>query len=95
MIPRSVGGISLRPKNNRGPYYFMSLKTGIIIHAGQWTVPNVTKLVIDKVEKLATDDGIYKMVYGEMIFEWDTGDQILLQPDYEDTTPPFNYTNNE
>ena len=35
MMPRSVGGITIRPKNYRGSYYLMSLKTGRIFHARQ------------------------------------------------------------
>ena len=49
MMPRSIGGIALRPKNDRGSYYFMSLETGIRIHARQWTVLHSTELVIGKV----------------------------------------------
>ena len=43
MTPRSIGGIALTPKNDRGSYYFMSLEVGKIIHARKWTFLNVTK----------------------------------------------------
>ena len=51
----------------------MPLKTGRRIHAGQWIVLIFTKLVIDRVEKPATDEGIDKLVDIEMIFEWEPG----------------------
>ena len=53
MTPRSVVGIALRPKKDRGSYYFISLETGRIIHARQWTVLHATELVIYRVEQLA------------------------------------------
>ena len=85
MTPRSVGGIEPRPKNYRGLYYFMSLKTGRRIHDRQWIVIHVTVSVIYRVEKLAADEGIN--VDGEILFEWDPGKPILLQPYYKEVTP--------
>ena len=55
MTPRSLGGIALRPKNDRGSYYFMSLDTGRRIHARQWTILQITESVIGKVYQLATN----------------------------------------
>ena len=55
MTPRSVGGIIIKPKNARGSCYFMSLKTGRIIHVRQWNVLHVTGSVIGRVEQLAVD----------------------------------------
>ena len=43
MTPRNVVSIALRHKNDRVSYYFMSLETGRIIHARQWTVLYVTE----------------------------------------------------
>ena len=73
----------------------MSLKTVIRIHARQWTVLNVTELIIYRVEKLADDKGISEMVDGEMLFEWDPREPILLLPDYEEVAPPLYHTVNE
>jgi hypothetical protein len=39
---RSVAAIALRPRNNRGSYYFMSLRTGKRIHAKKWIELPVT-----------------------------------------------------
>ena len=88
MTPRSVGGIVLIPKNNRGRFYFYVTKTGIRIHARKWTVLHDTESVIDRVEKLASDKGINEMVNGDMLFEWNPGYPILLQPNYEEVIPP-------
>ena len=52
MTPRILGGIALRPKNDRGSYYFMSLDTGRRIHARQWTILHITKSVIWRVYQL-------------------------------------------
>ena len=35
------------------------------------------------------------MVDGDILFEWNTGDPILLQPDYKQMIPPSNQTTNE
>jgi hypothetical protein len=58
MKSRSVGGIALRPKNDRGSYYFMSLRTGRRIHATRWTELPITDEVIQRVDDLASNDGI-------------------------------------
>ena len=47
----------------------MSLKTGISVHARQWTVLNITKLVIGTAYSLAADEGIDEMVDGKILFE--------------------------
>ena len=46
MTPMSVVGIALRPKNDRGSYYFISLNAGRRIHVRQWTVLHTTESVI-------------------------------------------------
>ena len=58
MVPRSVGGLELRSKNDRGFYYFVSLKIGRKIHVRKWTVLQVTESVIDRVEQLAANEGM-------------------------------------
>ena len=70
MMPRSMGGIKLISKNERGSYYFMSIDTGRIIHVRQWTVLHITESVIGMVEQLSADMGINEMLDGEMLFEW-------------------------
>ena len=73
----------------------MPLKTGIRIHARQWTVLNFTYLIIDRLQKIAADKGIGEMVDGEMLFEWDPGEPILLQTDYQEVAPPLHHTVNK
>jgi len=51
--PRAARAIALRPSNNQGGYYFMSLKTGKRIHGFQWTRLATTQSVIDRVHELA------------------------------------------
>ena len=95
MNPRSMGGISLINKNDRGSYYFMLLETGIIIHARQWTVLHATESVIGRVNQLAADEGINKIVDEDILFQWNPGDPIILQPNYEEVISPLNHTINE
>ena len=35
------------------------------------------------------------MLDGEILFEWNPGNRILLQPDYKEVLPPSNHTTNE
>ena len=44
-----MGGIAIRPENYRGSYYFISLETGIRIHARKWTFLHITESVINRV----------------------------------------------
>lgn len=83
LTSRSVGAIALRPKNNRGSYYFMNLSTGRRIHANQWTELPITKEVINRVEELADPDGIEDMINGEPLFEWEPGRTILHENEQE------------
>ena len=88
MTPRSVDGIALRPKNDRGSYYFMSLEIGRRIHAWQWTVLHVTESVIGRVDQLSANEGINVMVDGEMLFGCNPGYPELLQPNYKEVISP-------
>ena len=73
----------------------MSLKTGILVHARQWTVLNITKLVIGTVYLLAADEGIDEMVDGEILFEWGPVEPIFIRTDYEEVKPLLHLTVNE
>ena len=53
-IPRSVSSIALRPSNERGGYYFMSLDTGRRLHAHIWNELPISERIINLVQKLAT-----------------------------------------
>ena len=56
MKERSIPSIALRPSNDAGGYYFMSLYTGEKIHAYHWTEVPIDKGVIDRVEELAYEE---------------------------------------
>ena len=73
----------------------MSLKIGRRINVRQWNVLHVTELVIKLVEQISADEDINDMVDGEILFEWEPGEPILLQPDYEEVTPSLNHAVNE
>ena len=49
---RTVGSIALRPSNERGRYYFMSLATGKQLHAFIWTELPINYQVISRVNYL-------------------------------------------
>ena len=80
-LPRSVGAIALRPKNSRGSYYFMSLRTGKLMHSNNYTVLPITSEVIHRVESLAEAEGMPLMTDGELLFEWSPGVPILPEND--------------
>ena len=73
MTFRSVGAIALRPKNEMGSYYFMSLRSGRRIHSNQWTVLHVTDDVVQRVYDLSDQGGVQDMKYGQILFEWEPG----------------------
>ena len=56
----------------------MSIDTGRIIHARKLTVLHVIESVIGRVKKLSADEGINEMVDGEILFEWNPGEPIIL-----------------
>ena len=83
MTFRSVGAIAIRPKNEMGSYYFMSLRIGRRIHSNQWTVLHVTDEVLQRVHDLADQDGVQDMKDGQIIFEWNLGMTIHDRHAYE------------
>ena len=54
-----------------------------------------TELIIDRVKQLAADKEINEMVDGEILFEWELGEPILIRPDYEEVTPLLYHNVNE
>ena len=80
---RSIGAISLRPKNQSGSYYFMSLETGrqVQVHSNNYIPLAITDAVIDQVEEPAEEEGMPPLQDGEMVFEWSPGVPILDETD--------------
>ena len=74
---RSESAIALRPHNNKGSYYFMSLKTGRLIRSDQWRELPIDGWVINRVHELAEAEGAQELVDGELNFEWEPGNPIL------------------
>ena len=52
-------------------------------------------MVIDRVEQLSAYEVIDEIVYGEVLFEWGTGEPILIRSYCEDVTPLLHPTVNE
>ena len=76
MTSRGIPAIALKPSNDRGGCYFMSILTGKKIHAYQWhELPTPTE-VIQQVHLLAKAEGRKKMTNGIPTFEWNIGDPI-------------------
>ena len=74
---RTVPAIAIRPSNDRGGYYFLSLLTGRVLHCQQWTELPTTDQVITKVESMAEDQGQPIMNDKVPLFEWEPGIPIL------------------
>ena len=74
--PRSVDAIALRPKNNTGSYYFMSLESGKQIHSNNYTELAITPAIIARVEAMAEKEGAPPLDNGKLLFEWSPGHPI-------------------
>ena len=53
---RSVGVVALNPSNEKGGYYFMSLRNGRKLHGLVWSEFPITEEVISRVEELVKKD---------------------------------------
>ena len=53
---RTIGAIALRPENERGGYYFMSLATGKQLHDFIWTELPINDQVISRINDLDIKD---------------------------------------
>ena len=86
--PRAARAITLRPSNNQGGYYFMSLKTGKRIHGFQWTKLAITQEVIDRVHELAEQQHAeYLDEEGYPKLDIIPGGNMSLESDDESYTP--------
>ncbi len=55
---RSIGAIALRPSNNEGGYWFMSLESGRKIHVYIWNELPIPDHVVQRVEELASNENV-------------------------------------
>ena len=76
MRSRGVLAIALKLSNNRGGSYFMSLLSGEQIHVYIWHEVPIPNKVIDRVHKLADEDGQKDFIDGMPLFEWGAGFKI-------------------
>ena len=79
----TLGEIALRPENERGGYYFISLSTGKQLHACIWTELPINDQVISRVNNLETKEKQPEMTKGYPIFEWIPG--ITIKDKYDET----------
>ena len=70
--PRTVGVIALKPSNDKGGYYFMSLVSGQKIHAMQWKDLTISDDAVMRVHSIAREQKQTPMKDGP-IFEWAPG----------------------
>jgi hypothetical protein len=80
---RSIGAVALKPSNERGGYYSMSLSTGRRLHCYQWTELPVSDYVIDRVEEMVTKEKQPVMTNGHPIVEWRPGIPVLDEDEVE------------
>lgn len=69
MYKRSIPAIALRPSNNQGGYYFMSLNTGRQIHSYQWIELPIMEHVIQRVHFMAKKQNQPKQINQTPHFE--------------------------
>ena len=73
MKSRTTPAIPLKPSNQHGGSFFMSLLSRQKLHAYQWEEIPISKEVIDRVHELAKQENQPLLPRGELIFEWDLG----------------------
>ena len=73
---RSVPAIALRPSNDWGGFYFMSLITGKKLHAFKWMELPINDEVIAQVSKLARAEKQPVMSDGVALIEWGSSNLI-------------------
>ena len=76
MTSRTIPAIALRPSNEHGGSYFMSLLSGKKIHSNQWKELPIPTEVIDRVHYLAAEEQQPWLHDGVPTFEWNIGDVI-------------------
>ncbi|KAL7559815.1 hypothetical protein ACA910_003979 [Epithemia clementina (nom. ined.)] len=64
MATRTIGALALRPTGNaQGAYYCLSLTTGRVIRQARWTALPMPNEVIDRVHRMAQQDGANDGLY--------------------------------
>ena len=81
---RSVPAIALKPSNDWGGYFFMSLITGRKLHAFKWVKLPINDEVIERVSDLARLEKQPIISNGNIIIEWSTNSNTQDVTEYED-----------
>ena len=76
MQSRGVPAIALKPANQQGGNYFMSLLAGKRLHAYKWTEFPIPDEVITRVHEMAEEEGQKELVNETPLFEWNIGNEI-------------------
>ena len=84
MHKRSIPAIALKPSNNQGGYYFMSLNTGRQINSYQWTELPITEQVIESVHFMAKKQNQPRLVDQTPHFEWRPDNPIMEEVNLQD-----------
>ena len=99
MQSRAIPAIALKPSNEHGGSYFMSLMTSKKLHSYQWTELPIPNKVINRVHELAEEENQPLLHNGVPIFEWEY-DILVIDVDTKDSAESEErdqeiYTNND
>jgi hypothetical protein len=89
MSSRCTPAIALRPSNDSGGFYFMSLYTGKRLHSYHWEELPISDEVIKRVNELGEEEDQPILTDGVPLFEWTPG-QIIDEDDEEEYTNDIN-----
>ena len=84
---RSVPAIALRPSNDWGGYFFMSLITGRKLHAYKWVELPINDEIIERVNVLALEEKQPILSNGTILVEWGRNDNIDNESSYVEYEP--------
>ena len=85
---QTIPAIALKPSNQHGGSYFMSLISGRRIHAYQWKEVPISSEIIDRVDELAEKEDQPLLHDGIPIFEWEIGVPVGEEPGAPDGEEP-------
>ena len=94
MRARVVPAIALKPSNEHGGSYFMSLISGQRLHSYQWTELPIADEIIERVHEIAKKENQPYLHGGVPIFEWSNGNIIEDDEDMDEGADTDIYPNN-
>ena len=95
MEQKTVGDIALRPSNDHGTYYLMSLETGKKLNCYQWNELPKAAEVIDRVNFLSTKEKQQQRQDDMPLFEWEPRVRIENTEMKVDSNVESKITNND